>query len=156
MGDEKDEEDEEFLEPEPTTVQLTDEEKKQWFKKQEGTNDLANATFLANFGKFSIPDKEEGFTEVTFEWQKEAAAKEYLNNWVKQRKLTTRVEDLQPSEWFFSRLSDWQRSLQEWQLKQKDYKQDAKNKKDVEKAEKPEKDKEKEDGESKEGDGKEG
>merc|ERR1712232_1432909 len=63
----KDEEDEEFMEPEPTSVQLTDEEKKQWFKKQEGTNDLANATFLANFGKFSIPDKDEGFTEVSFE-----------------------------------------------------------------------------------------
>merc|ERR1712008_587123 len=44
--------------------------------------------------------------------------------WILAKKLTTRVEDLQPSEWFFSKLTEWQKILQEWQLKQKEFRQD--------------------------------
>jgi len=45
---------------------------------------------------------------------------------VLHRKLTTRVEDLQPGEWFKEKWSEWQTVLQTWHAKQTDWKEPAK------------------------------
>ncbi|CAL1146549.1 unnamed protein product [Cladocopium goreaui] len=57
----------------------------------------------SSYQKFTLPSKEEGpfvtiasYDELTFMWYKEAQSKEYLKKWVLERKMTQRVEDLQP------------------------------------------------------------
>merc|ERR1712113_1211974 len=38
------------------------------------------------------------------------------------RKMTTRVEDLQPSDWFKEKWQEWQRDLQVWHVMHRDFK----------------------------------
>merc|ERR1719379_1492496 len=72
-----------------------------------------------NFYKFSLPSKTEGFDEIKYEWDNESKAKAYLTEWQKEQKLTCRVEDLQPGEWFKTKSAEWAKVIKEWQAKQK-------------------------------------
>merc|ERR1712032_1779487 len=92
-------EDEEMPAADPPTVELAEEEKKRWFRKS-AIPDLAPYALNTSFTKFSIPEKEEGLDSVTFDWNKEDKCKEYMKQWIRERKCTTRIEDIQPSEWF--------------------------------------------------------
>jgi len=122
-SDEEDKEDEEMEEPgeEPPKAELTAEEKKQWFRKTPDP-DLSAYALSTAFMKFSIPDQEDAFDEVRYEWYKGDKCKDYLQEWVRDRKLTIRVEDLQPSEWFATKWKEWQKTLQSWHTKQNQYK----------------------------------
>jgi len=108
-------EEEEEQEPAPVAT-LTDEEKRQWFLAKS-TNDLAPWVLSSSFTHFSLPDKEEGFDEVRFPWQKAGDCKEYLHRWVLKRKITTRLEEIQPGEWFKDKLAGWHKVLQQWHAK---------------------------------------
>eukprot|EP00928_Gymnodinium_smaydae_P012777 TRINITY_DN1465_c0_g1_i1.p1 TRINITY_DN1465_c0_g1~~TRINITY_DN1465_c0_g1_i1.p1 ORF type:complete len:1023 (-),score=217.72 TRINITY_DN1465_c0_g1_i1:114-3182(-) len=121
---EKKEEDdsEEDLGTEPPKAELTEEEKRQWYRAQT-ISDLNSNDLQAFYGKFTAPSPDEGFDDIKYIWQNEENAKAHIRNWVLQKKKTIRIEELQPSEWFFSRLSGWQKSLQEWQMRQKEFKQ---------------------------------
>eukprot|EP00418_Pyrodinium_bahamense_P097688 CAMPEP_0179046642 /NCGR_PEP_ID=MMETSP0796-20121207/18791_1 /TAXON_ID=73915 /ORGANISM="Pyrodinium bahamense, Strain pbaha01" /LENGTH=939 /DNA_ID=CAMNT_0020743071 /DNA_START=42 /DNA_END=2858 /DNA_ORIENTATION=- len=114
-------------EEEPPKAELTDEESKTWFKPLP-VCDVAPSIMNASFANFTIPDLDEGFDAIHFEWQDESTSKAYLRKWVLEKKRTTKVEDLHPSEWFFSKLAEWQKVLQEWQLKQKEFRQDPSRK----------------------------
>merc|ERR1719161_1712315 len=104
---------------EPPRVELDDQEKLQLFRKSVVT-DLSSWTLAASFSKFTLPDKSEGFDEMKFEWYKEKEAAEYVRSWVLERKLTIRIEDLRPGEWFRAKWSEWQRTLQTWRAKQQE------------------------------------
>lgn len=120
--DEKTEEEPEEPEEEPPKAELTAEEKKQWFR-QTSVPDLSAYALGTTFMKFTIPDKEEeAFDEVRYDWAKGEKCKEYLRQWIRDRKLTIRVEDLQPSEWFNTKWKEWQKTLQVWHSKQNQYK----------------------------------
>jgi len=71
-------------------VELTEEESKMCFRKK-ATPDLTAKVLAAIYPKFTLPVKDEGFDEVKYTWQPEAKAKQYLTNWIQERKLTTRV-----------------------------------------------------------------
>ncbi|CAJ1381712.1 unnamed protein product [Effrenium voratum] len=107
--DEEEEEEEveeaEPMDQEPPTVELTDEEKKRWFSKQP-VSALTMYVLNTTFQRYSLPDKAEAFEEVRWLWQKEDKAREYLKAWVQDRKLTSRVEDLQPGDWFLTKWKD--------------------------------------------------
>jgi len=120
---EEEEENEEKPEEGPPQVELTEEEKKTWFRTPGpgGTSDLTNAVLSQNFGKFSIPTQDEGFDVIRFEWQDDAGSREYLTRWIKDRKLTSRIEELQPGQWFQDKLAEWLKTYQEWQTKHKEY-----------------------------------
>jgi len=60
---------------------------------------------------------------VRFDWSNGNSCQEYLKQWVRNRKLTTRIEDLQPSDWFGSKWKEWQKTLQAWHAKQSQHKQ---------------------------------
>ena len=94
-------------------VELTDQEKSVWFPKS-AKEDLTKKDLCRSFSSFSIPSKEEGFDEVTYEWSKGDKAKEYMKSWVAEQKLTQRVEDLQPGSRFKEQYAEWTRQLQEW------------------------------------------
>merc|ERR1719437_85101 len=53
-----------------------------------------------SFGKFSIPTKAEGFDEIVFEWSDEKASNKYMKDYVVKAKITSRIDDLKPGEWF--------------------------------------------------------
>eukprot|EP00930_Biecheleria_cincta_P014517 TRINITY_DN12459_c0_g1_i1.p1 TRINITY_DN12459_c0_g1~~TRINITY_DN12459_c0_g1_i1.p1 ORF type:complete len:927 (-),score=276.78 TRINITY_DN12459_c0_g1_i1:70-2850(-) len=114
---------EEPEETEPPKAELTEEELKTWFLTRPIT-DMVSTSFNSAFVDFSLPDADEDFAEIRYEWGSEATCKEYMQSWMKAKKTNTRVEDLAPSEWFMEQLTSWQRITQDWQLKQKEFKQD--------------------------------
>merc|ERR1740121_1528743 len=104
----------------PPKVTLTDEEKKLFFRKPKNP-DLTPMLLSTSFANFTIPDKEEGFAEVKYEWYKTAKASSFLKEWISNKKLTVRVEDLQPGEWFTKQWSSWQTQVQQWHAKRAEY-----------------------------------
>lgn len=107
----------------PPKVELTEEEKQIWFRPPSGgCSDLTLAALNQSFGSFSIPEVNSGFDEFRYEWQGDADSREYLSSWVMERKRTSRIEDLQPGQWFLDQMKEWQKLFQEWQDAQKDFK----------------------------------
>merc|ERR1711920_386293 len=119
--DDDDAEEELTILTEPPKVELSNEEKKQWFRKPTSP-DLTPYQLSTNFAKFSVPDKDEGFEEIKFEWYKGDRCKEYVGQWIRDRKTTTRIENIQPSDGFSTKWKDWQKLLQTWHSKQNSYK----------------------------------
>merc|ERR1712224_215336 len=114
-------------EPEkPEVVELSEEEKKLWHKKQT-MPDLSQAA-LAKYASFALPAQEEGFDEVRFVWQKQEECSKILTAWVHDRKMTQRVDDLTPGDWFKGQWTKWQKALQEWKKKQAEWKDPARRK----------------------------
>jgi len=96
----KEEAKEEEEEDEPMPVaELTDEEKAKWFKTTFAS-DLSSKEMSASFGKFSIPTKAEGFDEIVFDWSDEKASTNFVKDYVQKAKITSRIDDLKPGEWF--------------------------------------------------------
>jgi len=107
-----------------TEVTLTEEEKALWFRKPT-VPDLVPKELSKAFPIFSIPTSDEGFDEVRYIWKGEAESAEYLKTWIAERKLTERVEDLQPGRWFSEKHGERQRIFQDWRRKQSDHKKAA-------------------------------
>eukprot|EP00931_Biecheleriopsis_adriatica_P023800 TRINITY_DN1495_c0_g2_i1.p1 TRINITY_DN1495_c0_g2~~TRINITY_DN1495_c0_g2_i1.p1 ORF type:complete len:936 (-),score=282.25 TRINITY_DN1495_c0_g2_i1:58-2499(-) len=118
---------EEPAEETPPKVELTEEERENWSKKPPGsTPDLTQLALSTAFSKFTLPEKSEGFDEVEFAWQPRAKAEQYMQSWIKERKVTIRIDDLQPSDWFRERWQKWQKDLQGWHAKHMEWKDPAK------------------------------
>merc|ERR1712187_111305 len=121
MGAEEDDE-------EAPTAELTEEELKAWFPKNN-IPDLTPDVLEKYFGDFGVPTKDEGFDDIKYEWQKEKASRAYLRNWVLEKKRTSRMHSLQPSEWFKQQQAEFTKKVSEWQAKQKAAKAAPKRKK---------------------------
>jgi len=67
------------------------------------------------FSLFTTPDKSEGFDDIRYEWDSAADSKEYLKVWVTNKKLSTRVEDLKPGEFFVTKNAEFNKSMHGWQ-----------------------------------------
>mmetsp|Transcript_45932 Transcript_45932/g.116793 ORF Transcript_45932/g.116793 Transcript_45932/m.116793 type:complete len:927 (+) Transcript_45932:75-2855(+) len=117
----EEEEEDEPMDEEPPKVELTAEEKKLVFRRNP-IPDLTSYSLNTSFVKFSVPDKDEGFDEIRYDWSKQDKCRDYLKQWVQEKKTTTRIEDLQPGDWFVSKWKDWQKTLQSWHAKQNTYK----------------------------------
>ncbi|CAE7700927.1 HNRNPUL1 [Symbiodinium sp. CCMP2592] len=96
-------------------------EKKMKFRKT-ALPDVASSLLNRCFTKFTVPDLEEGFDDISYEWSQGGKAGEYVTKWIKEKKLTSRVEDLTPSVWFKTKASAWQKVLSQWQAKVPEYK----------------------------------
>merc|ERR1712048_1443454 len=119
--EEKEEEEVEEPEPEKQTAEFTEEDKKLFFRPIKLT-DLTAMELSRLFVKFSVPEKSEGFDEMRYEWQNEKKCQERVATYVSDKKLTARMEDLIPSEWFSDRWKSWQKQMQGWQSKSSSYK----------------------------------
>merc|ERR1711865_915535 len=118
-------------EPEETEcpkVDLTDEELKMFFKPV-AVADISSGAMGAAFSQFAIPTKDEGFAEVKYDWQNEKASQEYLKKRVSGLKITARVDELKPSEWFKTKEGEFRKLVEEWQTKQKSFASKKKEKK---------------------------
>jgi len=111
---EEEEEKEEAEEPMPV-AELTEEEKKQNFRKK-AVSDLTTWNLSSQIANFSLPIAEDGFDDVRFTWTKKAQAEEHFKAWLLRQKILCRMEDLTPGDWFKQRLADWQKVLAEWHL----------------------------------------
>jgi len=110
------------VEEDPPKVTLTPEEKKIVFFKSV-TPDLTSYTLSTSLAQFTLPEKDDGFDDIKYEWSKtNSKAQEYLKTWISDKKLTTRVEDLTPSDWFQQKWVEWQKALQQWHAKHGEYK----------------------------------
>eukprot|EP00416_Gambierdiscus_australes_P023110 CAMPEP_0171071894 /NCGR_PEP_ID=MMETSP0766_2-20121228/10555_1 /TAXON_ID=439317 /ORGANISM="Gambierdiscus australes, Strain CAWD 149" /LENGTH=864 /DNA_ID=CAMNT_0011528447 /DNA_START=47 /DNA_END=2638 /DNA_ORIENTATION=- len=108
-------------------MELSAEEKELWYRKME-TVDLDEQSLAKSYASFAMPKADEGFDSISYEWQDEASAAELLRKWVLERKMTQRVEDLQPGAAFKEHWAAWQKTLGEWRKMQTDYKDPAKRK----------------------------
>lgn len=126
------EENEEEMEPEPKLepepelpvpkAELTAEELALSFRKPGPVGDLTASALVKDLGSFSFPTEDEGFDAVDFEWQPRAVAETHLRSWILEKKVTTCVEDLEPSEWFREKLQVWHKDLQDWLTKLNEFK----------------------------------
>jgi len=112
---------------EDTPIELTEEEKQMWYRKLD-TPDLSEKALSKSFASFSLPTTEEGFDTITYDWQSEDKCATMLKEWIFEKKLTQRVEDLQPGAWFKEEWTKWQKFLQEWRKRQNDFKDPTKKK----------------------------
>jgi len=124
-SDEEDEEEEEPEEPEDKEeapkAELDVEEKKIKFR-QKAIGDLTSYNLSTSFTKFTLPEPDEGFDDVKYEWSKSRVkCVDYLKSWVLEKKNTTRIEDLKPSEWFNTEWVRWQKTMQAWHSKQNEH-----------------------------------
>merc|ERR1712000_504837 len=122
---EDEEEEEEPEEPEdkeePPKVGLDADEKRIKFR-QKAISDLTSYSLSTTFTKFALPETDEGFDDITYEWNKtRAKCLDYLKTWVLEKKNTTRIEDLKPSEWFNTEWARWQKTMQAWHSKQNEH-----------------------------------
>merc|ERR1719512_577340 len=108
-------------------VELTEEEKAQWFRKT-GVPDVTEHVVSKSYSDFTFPVADEGFDEVSYKWQNEETSVKLLKDWIFQKKLTQRVEDIQPGAWFKEEWQKWTKGLQELRKKQSEWKDPAKKK----------------------------
>jgi len=113
----------------PPSVELTDEEKAMTFFPSSHP-DLTPAVFTASYAKFSTPGEDEGFDDIHYEWEDAKKSIAYLQSWVQNKKLTTRVDDLKPGQYFRDKAADFDKLLSDWQRKQKMAKKPAKDPED--------------------------
>uniref|UniRef100_A0A7S2LEP9 SPRY domain-containing protein n=1 Tax=Zooxanthella nutricula TaxID=1333877 RepID=A0A7S2LEP9_9DINO len=113
--------DDELLGPAPRAV-LSEEEKQMWFRKAPGgIPDIAMPALTSAIAKFSLPEREEGFDEIRYQWYPKEKATEHFNSWVRDRKKAMPMDDLQPSDWFRKKHSCWVRDMAVWQTAHKAY-----------------------------------
>lgn len=101
------------MEEAPPVAELTEEEKAMTFKPST-VSDLADNVLAAALGGISMPDKSEGFDEIVFEWSGAKEAQEYLTTFLRKHKLTARVDDLEPTEWFTTMRTEFEKCRTEW------------------------------------------
>jgi hypothetical protein len=102
-------------------VELTEEEKSVNFLKKN-VPDLTPQAIAASYAKFTTPEEAEGFDNIEYEWAKAGKAKEYLQQWVMNKKLTTRIDNLAPGAAFKEKSTEFAKSAKEWQEKLKAFK----------------------------------
>merc|ERR1712129_187937 len=107
-------EEEEQKEEEEKPIELTEEEKNTIWHPKLNSPDLSRQVLAKSFASFSLPQKEEGFDEIRFVWQKEPQCAEHLKAWMLQNKKTQRAEDLEPSDWFKEKHAAWTKAREEW------------------------------------------
>merc|ERR1711957_1081112 len=72
----------------------------------------------SSFAKFTLPEKDEGFDEIQYEWTKTGTkCQEFMKNYVLDKKATTRIEELVPGQWFHQRFGDWKGAVKLWRGK---------------------------------------
>eukprot|EP00927_Polykrikos_kofoidii_P071496 TRINITY_DN67757_c0_g1_i1.p1 TRINITY_DN67757_c0_g1~~TRINITY_DN67757_c0_g1_i1.p1 ORF type:complete len:896 (+),score=179.87 TRINITY_DN67757_c0_g1_i1:211-2688(+) len=120
-SDEQEEEQEAEEEETPPIVELTKEEKATLFYKS-AIPDVAVTELTKHFVNYSLPSKDDGYDEIRYGWNNESQSEACLKQWILDKKQTTRLEDLVPSQWFKTKLERWQGVYQEWVTKQMAYK----------------------------------
>jgi len=130
---------------------LSEEEKALVFTKKP-LPDVAPKLLASKYTKFELPVAEEGFDAIEFMWEPLDVCAAALSKYIKNKKLSTPIENLKPSEWFAEKLKAFETAKKK--LRSKVSATKASKKTDERKD--GEKDGEKKEGEKKEGEKKDG
>lgn len=104
-----------------------------WYVPAHSIPDVDEKTLGLSYSDFSIPSADEGFAKVDFVWQPRESTEDHVKKWRSDLKVTLKMEDLKPGEWFKEKSEAFKKQFKEMQQKIKDAK----------KAKKPESEKEK-------------
>jgi len=85
------------------------------------TAEMTEREIMQQFHKFTVPDEAEGIDEVQFDWQDREKAANYLNEWVRAKKMMQKVEGLTPSPWFKEKLDAWLNMKLDWRRKHREF-----------------------------------
>jgi len=118
--EEEKKEEEEEQEPLLEQAVLTEDEEKSWYRKST-TIDIVPAVLNSSFASFALPERDEGFDDVSYDWLEEQKCKEHMKQWMLKSKISTRIEDLRPSDWFQEQWAAWKKTLEEWHTKQNSF-----------------------------------
>merc|ERR1712066_818485 len=113
------------------------------------TPDIQPAEVSAAFAKFSLPGSDEGFDQIVYAWQPEDKCRDEMKQWQLNKKMTERVEDLQPGEWFKGKWEEWKKVVSGWKTAQREFKDPNLKKRAEERKKKAEADKKKKEAEEK-------
>jgi len=117
---------EEEKEEEPKAT-LTKVEEQDYFKRKEATIPDVTSAILGNcFSTFAVPASTESFDDVRYPWRPKEEVEELIRQWRVERRMTNRIEGVQPSEWFKEKWTQWQKDLQTWMGKHNEYKDPVK------------------------------
>jgi len=109
------------MDEDPPKVELSDEEKKMKFRAVK-VPDMMPVVLALHFTKFEMPTAAEGFADIKYEFGDATKAKEYMKNWILDRKITTRVEDLLPGDYVPAKLKEFVGSNKLWNQQLNEYK----------------------------------
>jgi len=84
-----------------------------WIPRGKNPEDMGKKAVGQSLSSFSLPSDTEGFDKVEYIWSAKAAAEEYLQKWVVEKKATLIVEGLKPGEWFIEKQKAWEAVLKE-------------------------------------------
>merc|ERR1712066_14338 len=147
MGEEvREEEPEEEIVAEE--VSLTDEDRQVRFIKRDSP-DVQPSEVSSAFAKFSLPGSDEGFDQIVYAWQSEDKSKDELKQWQLNKKMTERVEDLKPGDWFKGKWDEWKKAVSGWKNGQREFKDPNLKKRAEERKKKAEAEKKKKEAEEK-------
>jgi len=119
------EEEAEAAEDDGPPAELTEEEKSLTCRKL-AASDLLAADLAQSFADFSLPSKDEGFSQINYEWEAAANCEKTLKEYVHEKKMTQRVESLKPGDWFAEEWKKWGKTYQEWKRRQMEWKDPSK------------------------------
>eukprot|EP00927_Polykrikos_kofoidii_P034873 TRINITY_DN29494_c0_g1_i1.p1 TRINITY_DN29494_c0_g1~~TRINITY_DN29494_c0_g1_i1.p1 ORF type:complete len:472 (+),score=94.03 TRINITY_DN29494_c0_g1_i1:180-1418(+) len=114
----------------PPAVALSEEEMTLKFRPvpvAAGSEGISSSTFAAALPDLSLPQDDEGFDTVEYIWSGKEDSASHLKKWVLDRKLSVKLDDVQPGEWFKKLWKEWQEDLRGWYLKQMEFKSSAKS-----------------------------
>lgn len=84
-----------------------------WFMPRTGVPDLSEKAIAGAYAHFSLPDGDEGFDEVRYEWLNKDAAEDHLQKHLSELKATLLVDGLTPGPWFQEKWQGWRKLRQE-------------------------------------------
>merc|ERR1712224_928946 len=90
--------------------------------RKSTVKDMTEKDLSSCFATFCLPEKEEGFDDIKYEWDSSSKSADYLKAWILERKNTQRVDDLKPSSWFRKEWDDWTKHLSDWKRKMQQFK----------------------------------
>lgn len=77
------------------------------------------------FRKFCLPEETEGF-ELEYLWANAEDAAEHIIAWCRKQKVTQKITDIKPSDWFKDKVDEWLNCKMEWRRRQKKYQEKLK------------------------------
>lgn len=87
-------------------LELSAKEEKCFFRTK-AVLDLPQRVLSSTFISYTIPEVGEGFDEVKFVWSDRPACNKRLHDFRLEKKISERMDDLVPSEWFRQRYNSW-------------------------------------------------
>jgi len=74
-----------------------------------------------------LPSQDEGcYDELAYMWRPHKECTELLSKWFVERRMTNRVENVMPGEWFNKKFAEWQKDLQVWHARYMEWKDPVK------------------------------